>query len=60
MITPIIVPFIHPHDCKVSETRLTVPSNQDIVLDGQSISVGVRSILRLPTGLMLPCKISDP
>ena len=59
MITPMIVPFIHLHDFKVSETRLTVPSNQDVVLDGQSISVGVRSILRLPTGQMLPCKIPD-
>ena len=38
--------FEHPCDSKVTETRLTVPSNQDVVLDGLSISVRVRSILR--------------
>ena len=42
-------------NCKVSETRLTVPSDQDVVLDVLSIGVGVHSIVHLPTGLMLPC-----
>ena len=35
-----------PRDREVSETRLTILSNQDVVLDALSISVGVRQILR--------------
>ena len=34
-----------PRDCKVCETRLTVPSDQDVVLDMLSISVRVHSII---------------
>jgi len=30
-----------PHNRKVSETRLTVPGNQDVVLDTLNISVRV-------------------
>ena len=35
-----------PCDRKVSKTRLTVLSNQDVVLDTLSISMRARSILR--------------
>ena len=38
--------FERPRDREVSETRLAVPSNQDVVLDGLSISVRVYSTLR--------------
>ena len=55
-----LVNYEHPRDRKVSEAGLTVPSNQDVVLDTPSISVGVYSIPHLPTGLILPCEISDP
>jgi len=48
-----------PRDRKVSETRLTVPSNQDVVLDTPSISVQVH-LIRHFAGQILPCKIPDP
>jgi len=40
------VPRRYPHDCKVSETGLTVLSDQDVALDGLSISVRVHPTLR--------------
>jgi len=39
------VPREHPGDCKVSETRLTFLSNQDVVLDVLGVSVGGHSTL---------------
>jgi len=45
LIVAYLAVYERPRDRKVSETRMTVPSNQDVVLDGLSISVGIRSIL---------------
>jgi len=44
-MVPIHVPCERPRDRKVSETRLTIQSNQDVVLDTPNISMGVRSTL---------------
>ena len=38
--------FERARDPEVSETRLTVPSNQDVTLVVRSVNVGVHSILR--------------
>ena len=43
-MVPMPVRCERPNNREVSETPLTVPSNQDIVLDTPSISVRVRSI----------------
>jgi len=37
--------FKGARDCKVSETRLTVSSYQDVVLGGPNINMGVHSTL---------------
>jgi hypothetical protein len=47
-------------DPKVSKIRLTIPSNQDVALDVPSVSVRDYSFLRLPTGAMASCEISNP
>jgi len=45
LIVPESAPRRHPRDRKVSETRLTILGDQDVVLDTLSISMRVNSIL---------------
>jgi len=45
-VSPVRVTIEHPRDCKVSETRLAVLGDQNVVLDAPNISVRVHSILR--------------
>jgi len=48
-------------DRKVTEMRLTVLSDQDVVLDAlRPLAYGFVQSVILPTGLMLPCKIPNP
>jgi len=47
-------------DSKVSETRLTVLSDQDVVLNALTISVRLARSFLSPTGLIPPWKILDP
>ena len=44
LMEPICVLYERPRDRKVSETRLTVLSDQDVVLDALSIGMRVCSI----------------
>jgi len=46
LVVPGHVPHERPRNCKVSETRLTVSGNQDVVLGDLSISVGVHLTFR--------------
>ena len=59
-MVPISVPRKLRSDRKVSETRLTVLSDQDIVLNALTISVRLAQSFLSPTGLILPCKILNP
>ena len=45
LVIPVTVPTDHPHDCEVSETRLAVLGDQNVVLGALNISVRVHSIL---------------
>ena len=45
MVKLATVPRKRPHDCKISETRLTILGDQNVFLDVLNVSVRVQLIL---------------
>ena len=47
-------------DPEVPETRLAIPSNENVALDAPGSACGLTRFPVLPTGVILPCKIPNP
>ena len=47
-------------ESEVCETRPAVLSNQDIVLNVSNLNIWFMRLLILPTGVIAPCKTSNP